>query len=375
MKKFISVILAAILIISVGTTAFAAGNAITAGTTKEITVKKDETQSVLFTADENAIYSVHVSLKSKGIVFAEIMNNETENNVNFSVYASLDDEASDIYEQKELYFCAEKGKTFTIKLEDCQEIYENAPGFDFDFDSVKIELTVEKADVREINLNGTYTVSEDYEVFLFLPKEDGYYNFRSNVSGSSDPSIAINDLDGTLSENDDNGYSNDYNFDLTSYLEKGKIYGVEIFNNSIYDDDAESFTFTVSRGDDIKVDYLDVSDRVIFVAENNCNGFSVYGVPTGAADANIVVTSTDESIATAEVDFSITNMTDILIYGVSAGKTTVTVTETKSGVSTDVTVIVLPEIVIDIISAVQTAFQTIVNAISNIIDRIISWIF
>lgn len=376
MKKLISIILAAVLIFTFSSTAFAAGNAITAGATKEITVEKGKTQSILFTADENAIYSVQISLKNEGIISAEIINNETENNVNYGLYASLDDEAySNIFEEKDLYFCAEKGKAFTIALECYSDFFENMPGINADLDSVKVELTVKKADVRKISLNGTYTVSEDYEVFLFVPEKDGYYNFCSNASGNSNPAVAINGLDGVIVENDDNGYYNDYNFDLTSYLEEGRVYGVEISNYSLYDNDTEPFTFTVSKGDDIKVDYLEVSDRVIYVAENNDNGFSVYGIPTGAADANIVVTSADESIATAEVDFSIANMTDIIVLGVSAGKTTVTVTETKSGVSTDVTVIVLPEIVFDIISAIQIAFWTVVNAISNVIDYVISWIF
>ena len=65
----------------------------------------------------------------------------------------------------------------------------------------------------------------------------------------------------------------------------------------------------------------------------------------------------------------------ICIEGLSVGKTTVTVTETNSGVSTEFTVIVIPAVVQSIFSVVQNIFWIVVRAISNIIDFITSRIF
>ncbi len=65
----------------------------------------------------------------------------------------------------------------------------------------------------------------------------------------------------------------------------------------------------------------------------------------------------------------------ICIEGLFVGKTTVTVTETNSGVSTEFTVIVIPAVVQSIFSVVQNIFWIVVRAISNIIDFITSRIF
>lgn len=379
MKKLISIILAAVLVFSLGTAAFAAGGGIALNETKSITLQKGETETLKFTAEESALYVAEVS-SDIGLISLTVTD-EADNAFDGTWVISLGDETetggSFGKEKSEVYFCAEKGKTFCLNFEENSQFlinfFEKLDGMAESIVPAKFKVTVKKADAREVKNGETYSVSEYKEHFIFVPEEDGFYNFRSNSSGNSDPQISISGADGSYYENDNNGYLADYNFDLTAYLEKGKVYGIETRNYFIDDNkDAEPFTFTISRGDDIKADYLDVSDRVVFVAVDDTAINFVSYIPTGAVVGDYEVTCADETKATAYYN---DEEGCAYIDGLSVGKTTVTVTETNSGVSTEFTVIVIPAIVQNILVVVYNIFWTIVNTISNVIDFITSRIF
>ena len=379
MKKLMSIVLAAVLIFSLGTAAFAAGGSITLGETKSITLQRDEIASFKFTAEESTLYVAEIS---SDMGFAAItLTDEAESIVDsawvISFGEKVETDSSFISDEAKIYFCADKGKTFDLNFEENSqffiEVLEKFDGLAESIVPAKINITVKKADARELKLGETYSVSEYREYFLFAPEEDGFYNFRSNSSGNSDPRISITGSDGSYFENDNNGYLADYDFDLTAYLEKGKVYGVEAVNTSIdYEKDAEPFTFTVSRGEDIKADYLDVDSRVVFVAVNDTANNYVSCIPSGALEGEYEVICADETKANAYYD---DESGLIYIDGLSAGKTTVTVTETNSGVSTEFTVVVIPAVVQSILTVVQSIFWTVVGAISSVIDFITSRIF
>ena len=61
MKKLMSIILAALLVFSLGTAAFAAGGSIALGEAKSITLQRDETAAFKFTAEESALYVAEIS--------------------------------------------------------------------------------------------------------------------------------------------------------------------------------------------------------------------------------------------------------------------------------------------------------------------------
>ena len=109
----------------------------------------------------------------------------------------------------------------------------------------------------------------------------------------------------------------------------------------------------------------------MFVAVNDTANNFVSCVPSGAPEGEYEVTCADETKANAYYDESGL----ICIEGLSVGKTTVTVTETNSGVSTEFTVIVIPAVVQSIFSVVRNIFWIVVRVISNIIDFITSRIF
>lgn len=378
MKKLMSIILAALLVFSLGTAAFAAGGSIALGETKSITLQRDETAAFKFTAEESTLYVAEIS-SDMGFAMVSVTD-EAEDIIDSAWVISFGEkdetDSSFISDEAKIYFCADKGKTFNLEFKENSqffiEVLEKFDGLAESIVPAKINVTVKKADVRELKLGETYSSSEYREYFLFAPEEDGFYNFRSNSSGNSDPRISITGSDGSYFANDNNGYLADYDFDLTAYFEKGKVYGIEVINTSIeYEKDAEPFTFTVSRGEDIKADYLDIDSRVVFVAVNDTASNFVSCVPSGALEGEYEVTCADETKANAYYDESGL----ICIEGLSVGKTTVTVTETNSGVSTEFTVIVIPAVVHSIFSVVQNIFWTVVRVISNIIDFITSRIF
>ena len=378
MKKLMSIILAAVLVLSLGTAAFAAGGSITLGETKSITLQRDEIADFKFTAEESTLYVAEIS---SDMGFAAItLTDEAESIVDsawvISFGEKVETDSSFISDEAKIYFCADKGKTFNLEFKENSqffiEVLEKFDGLAESIVPAKINITVKKADARELKLGETYSVSEYREYFLFAPEEDGFYNFRSNSSGNSDPRISIAGSDGSYFENDNNGYLADYDFDLTAYLEKGKVYGVEAINTSIdYEKDTEPFTFTVSRGEDIKADYLDVENRVVYVAVNDTASNFVSCIPSGALEGEYEVICADETKANAYYDENGL----ICIEGLSVGKTTVTVTETNSGISTEFTVIVIPAVVQSILTVVQSIFWTVVGAISSVIDFITSRIF
>ena len=258
MKKLMSIILAALLVFSLGTAAFAAGGSIALGETKSITLQRDETAAFKFTAEESTLYVAEIS-SDMGFTMVSVTD-EAEDIIDSAWVISFGEkdetDSSFISDEAKIYFCADKGQTFNLEFKENSqffiEVLEKFDGLAESIVPAKINVTVKKADVRELKLGETYSASEYREYFLFAPEEDGFYNFRSNSSGNSDPRISITGSDGSYFANDNNGYLADYDFDLTAYFEKGKVYGVEVINTSIeYEKDAEPFTFTVSRGEEI----------------------------------------------------------------------------------------------------------------------------
>ena len=226
MKKVLSIFLAIIMALSVCVTASAASDTINLSEKKTITLNRDEEKIYSFKAPQQGIYKLNAKILTEGWADIDVMFND--NIVTASSVYKDDSENGDeiIFESDdscELYFCAEKGSAIAIRtvfdffgLESLFEEVEVGQ-------SVKIDITVTKFNAPTAKI-GKNAVSKDGDIFLFVPDKSGNYNLRSNADENIDPCIEVNDINGSLAFNDDNGYRDDYNFDLTVNLEKGKAY-------------------------------------------------------------------------------------------------------------------------------------------------------
>ncbi|MGN1479054.1 MAG: hypothetical protein ACI4XH_04750 [Acutalibacteraceae bacterium] len=380
MKKVLSILLAMVMIVSLSSAAFAAGGIVTADKLHRVEFNNaGDSESYTFIAPADGIYVLKSEILSAyGLISAGVCLGDDY--IDFSVMIT----ATGMYESdvlggffdfksSETYFCAERGQVFTVVFEDESYAVDEVIGeigFDLgysseDFIPSTAKFIIEKADVREIEVGGTYTVENGNEMFLFAPDKDGYYNFRSQAEDSVDPTIFITRSDGMMEDNDDNGYKNDYNFDLTTDFQAGKVYMVECSTYS-YDEEATgSYTFTVSDGSNIKADYLEAGSSYLTVAEGNFTGTYINVVPTGAlADVDTFnVYVADESVANAYIVDGY-----LEVEGLNTGRTTVTVEDPDSGATLDIPVIVYPQS----IQAVIDVFDVIIASIYSIVEAIIS---
>lgn len=370
MKKIISVLLTIAIMAAFSSVAFAAEEVFTLGQTKTVTVEAGDTKEYTFTAPDDGVYILTLSVIDGVGAYADIIYDDCE--VSSCMAASFLEEKLD----GEAYFCGEKNEDFTIAVYGTGILWDDEIGeLVFVDEAVEVEISISKMQTREIEFGKTYEVTSDYEVFTFIPEADGYYDFTSELKDGADPSIAINDIYGYIDENDDNGYEGDLNFDMNVYLQAGKVYGVECSNIS-FDEETEeamgSFSFSVADGSNIKPAKLEFDERYYFVYENDYEFSFLYAVPTGAIVdlSTYVIEVEDESIATATYD---AESDLIIIEGCSAGKTTITATDPETGVSTSALVVVAPMIVSDIfnvVSAISDIFYAYINAFLAIIELI-----
>ena len=349
MKKISSILLALIIALSLSTVAFAAPATISAGQTKSITLNQGKKTTYTFTPTETAIYKLTFDVKNDCIAFCEVNNIEASDDILNGVIIHQDAEDDEgIY----CFFPAQKGSVFTIALSeetDGDKDYENTAKFD---------MTLSKANLPSLKLNGTYTVTDAYySWYAFMPTESGYYNFRSN-SDDVDPSIDIFDDENNWYSNDDIGYEDDLNFDLSSYCEAGRIYLVMVSVYSYYDefdedydyDDIDvNFSFTVKRAEDIMPECIFTYENKISMARRDYYFTSATIAPSGSVvnidPDDITITSSNTRVADIDEIEILDNEIYFEIESYRLGKTTITI-ELSNGESADIAVRVRPSFII-----------------------------
>ena len=364
MKKISSILLALIIALSLSTVAFAAPATISAGETKSITLNQGKKTTYTFTPTETAIYKLTFDVKNDCFAFCEVNNIEAPDDILSS---------NMIYQNAEYEiicsFPAQKGSVFTITLS------EDTDG-DEDYESTaKFDMTLSKAKLPSLKLNGTYTVTDAYSWYAFMPTESGYYNFRSNAD-DVDPSIDIFDDENNWYSNDDIGYKDDLNFDLSSYCEAGRIYLVMVGVYSYYDefdedydyDDIDvNFSFTVKRAEDIMPECIFAYENKISMARRDYYFTSATIAPSGSVvnidPDDITITSSNPRVADIdEIEiFGNEILFDIASYRL--GKTTITI-ELSNGESADIAVRVRPSFII--------FFENLFSSISGLFSLIFS---
>ena len=370
MKKILSILLAIVIACSVSVTAFAATGTLNFNEKKTVTVNLDSSKIYKFKAPEQAVYVLKAKLISDcAVVYVDIFHGEYHVNGSGIYYYTdvyYDENGNEKYDKvvndAELYFCAEKGSSFEI------ELYNSSEDGSYQTQKAKVELTVTKFDAKTAKV-GKNTVSKNGNIFVFVPDKSGLYNFRSSATGMIDPYIEVNDINGTLSYNDDNGYENDLNFDLTVNLKKGKIYALrcETYTSDFEaSEPSKGYSFKIAYNKDIKAEQISLdwygAEDEFTLAKGDDMFYTINVVPTGALPTSkFTAVSSNEKVATVEVD----DEGILYIEAKKMGKTTVTVYE-ANGASAEYTIVVVPKIVRianDIIDSIRMFFMSIMYTI------------
>lgn len=352
MKKISSLFLALIIALSLTTVAFAAPQTINVGETKSVTLNQDKSITYQFTAKETAIYAIDLTAKNDCYVYCEVYNVENTNEtVNESaVYIDFDDTADWSFS-----FPANKDSAFLIVL---TEMSGNDPtdpdSYVYDLPA-KVTLTLKKDSVPYVRLNGTYSVKDTFVQYAFLPTESGNYNFRSNAKfdNCTDPMIIIYDDMNNMKFNDDIGYDDNWNFDLSFYCEAGRIYllaiGTDYYAEDEYDEPDVNYSFTVKKADNIKPEAIYAYENKISMARRDFYYTGIEIAPAGS-DVNIdlddiTVTSSNPRVANVESIELFDNVLELEIDSYKLGKTKITV-ELANGESTEIVVKVKPAFIL-----------------------------
>lgn len=353
MKKIISILLAIIMAFSVSITAFAATEAISVDKKITVTLKQDEEKTYSFKAPSQGIYKLTAKILNNSAAYVEIEHDE------YSVETCLlfkPSEDLDLADKHEMKFCAEKGSSFKINLENC---YDGESDFE---KNAKVEITISKYNATAAK-TGNNTVSKNGSTFLFVPDKDGKYNFRSSADKTFDPYIEIHNIDGFMDSNDDNGYENDMNFDLTVSLKKGKVYAVvcENYSADFESEPTKGYSLTISYNKKVDVEKIGFewyeNGEKIILCKGDWDIYLLSVVPTGAFPyADVSVSVSNPKVISAELE---EDNTSVYVSADRIGKSTITVTDAK-GASSEYTIVVLP---------------WIFGFIRNIFDSFLIWLF
>ena len=348
MKKVLSIFLAILMVLSVCVTASAASDIINLGEKKTITLNKDEEKVYNFKAPQQGIYELTAKIITDGWTEIEVIHNDNVATSSALIKVESGNETfMQLDDNCEMHFCAEKGSVFGINFINNFSILESVLEEADIGKTVKIEITITKFNAPAAKV-GKNTVSKDGNVFLFVPDKSGKYNFRSNADKAIDPCVEVNDINGSLDFNNDNGYEDDYNFDLTVNLKKGNVYAL-VCNTFFTDWESEptkGYNFTVSYNKKIDVEQIGLdwyeNGEKIIISKGDSEYFYINIVPTGAIPfSDITVSVENEKIAEAEYDDSDNS---ICVQAKRIGKTTIKVTDI-SGLSCEYTIKVIPRFI------------------------------
>lgn len=309
-KKLLSIILAAVMMLSFVSVAFAADSSAILNATRTITLTSGEGTKIEFSTEKAGIYRISTEFTTKGFSDLTVKSEKTAFLIESSVY-----HGDDFSSGESCMVYAEENDTITIKYNP-MTAYGNK--------TINAELSI-SYEGNNILSEGTATASPENTLFVFAPEETGYYNFRSNASKGTNPYIkAFDDQNWfTLSENYDD--EDDFNFDLTEYFEAGRYY---IVKASSYNEESEPYEFTVSHVDAPEIteiylseyrntDTIVLKSPAILVMPVFVEPY--YAIPT----ADIEVSVGDSSILSASYDKEGNN---IRIITQKAGTTTLTIT-------------------------------------------------
>ena len=365
MKKALSILLAVIMMCSFSMIAFAADPAVSLGTEYTVTAGKEAVR-YSFTPSEDGMYKISAKILDNGKAPA---NADISVSLGDNYYSSFNlfyidltgydfdidiDISSFCITEDSDCFMAKRGVELTVEISNDSISFEDG---EYSFPDTTVIFSITKEDnLREIKMGESYKVNGsdgEGEYFILKPTEDAVYNIWSYGCRE----ITVMDLDGRI---EGDYLYGEYPIDYTFEVEAGKMYGIyaETFSDSDTDPHGDPI-FHVVDGTTISPDVIEAEDVTVVRGEDEYVFAAIYPVGAryncGALDVKIG----DEKIASAEYD---AEDDLIIVHGKRLGKTTLTITEPISGVTTEVEV--------EVISKTANFFREIFYFISNIFNFI-----
>lgn len=322
MKKFISILLVAVMMFSFTVTGFAARNTAKLNTTYTVTVKEDEIK-YSFYAPEDGVYSFSMKLLSNNsgeYVTAEL--NTVDSYLGFGYLENFD---GDDYEPT-----LEDGTIFVATKN--QEVSITISNFYDDYVEAKMSFIIKKDDsITELKMGQSYTTNGESEYYVLRPTKDAIFDIWSYSTGYT----SAKGTDGTY-------FASDFYFDqldLPIKAKAGELYLVYVCSSDYESEDdyeAKPITFNVTDGSKIKPEVIEIEE--ITVAKGDYSYFNVSVLPNGSFynyDELVFEFKKDGIAEVLEYD---KDYEMVSIQGNKIGKTALKVTEPVSGISTTVNV-------------------------------------
>ncbi len=361
MKKFLSAVLAIVMMFSVSAIAFAAdGSTLELGKEYTVTVK-DDAATYTFIAPEDGAYNITASIAqdhdSEAYLSVESVDSRFSE-INLFYYSPTD-------EDNFSYSNVSSKDTFMIKggTEVTVSVNAGSPYYNIDESelteatvSFKIELA---SDLREIKIGESYIVNGG-EYFIFKPTEDGFCDIWSHAC----PYISVMAIDGDITSASKDSLTG-YPTDLAFYYEADKIYCIYVDSNYDKSGNPVDSEFNVVDALTIYPDVIEADDVSVIWGKDAYINIDVYPIGSifncGALECKIE----NEKIATIEYDEFAESY---VVHGKRLGTTTLTITETATGVTAEVEV----EVISRTTSFFRTIFSFFSNIFTSIFDSIIS---
>jgi hypothetical protein len=359
-KKIISVVLCLAISFSAISVIASAVDSLRLGEKYTVSIENKDEKYYSFIASDDGVYEFTAILNCDGCVDVEIDANDSV--VRLFSFVRVDEYVA-FGKNEHIYFYAEKGMSFNIKISDSKyrsSIEKSLQDMNVNTSIAHSNITfsISKANLKEVSLGDIYEVTSMHEAVLLVPKTDGYYNFKSLMdlhNELNDPEIAIDDITGRISDNtafndninevnsnvtqstdndtDFESDSTEVNFDYTQYLQAGHIYIIELFSlpNSL-SSSSYNYKMQISDGANIEPKYVDIQYADMYIDPGMSDTDRIEFLPTGARYnvGDVIVTSSDESVATAYYD---AENSCIKVNALKGGTVTITFKESNAGVT------------------------------------------
>lgn len=331
MKKTISILLAVVIMLSLSVFAFAAEQTVELGKEYTVTVN-EEILTYTFAVPKSGLFKLSAKLSSsENFTSASVYVSDDDNifaSANLFNFADDDISFGFLSTESSDYFVAKSGEMLSVEISK-----------DADWDSDEVEPTAatisfsitEATDCRELNIGSSYSVSSEGEYFVIRPNKDTIFNVWSNDDGY----VSVMGTDGSYMSS--NYYYESISLDFSFEVKSGEIYGVYVSPDFYSDDDDEyeaySMILNVADGSTITPDFIELNDIVAVKGDITCADLYVFPFGSNCNFDDLTFELADDEIATIEYD---KNNNTLWVTGNKIGKTTLTVTEPISGVSTTV---------------------------------------
>lgn len=323
MKKTISILLVAVMMLSFTVTGFAAKNTAKLDTTYTVTVNEDNIE-YSFYAPAAGVYSINAKLLSDN--GGEAVNIDIYVADSLHSYTYLENSDDVDYEstlENSTLFVATKNQEVNIIISS-YDYYD-------DVVEAKLSFVVKKNDsITEIKMGQSYTTSGEDGYYVLRPGTDAIFDIWSNSSGYA----SADGTDGTYFTT-----SSGDSLDLPIKVKAGELYLVYVCSCEFeYEDDYEAkpITFNVVDGSKINAEVIDIEE--ITVVKGDYDYFSISIFPYGSFynyDELVFEFANDGIAEVLEYDKEYGTVT---IQGNKLGKTTLKITEPNSGATAETTV-------------------------------------